>query len=163
MGEYYSTQATLEARASALRLKGWIDYDNDGVINAETLERAQKFSRGEIRDMLESIVGSDTIDTWTDATVPESVGSISDDLCIWYCTTTNPALAKQVQVLYTEAMKRLKAMADGSRTIYGVITAASDSYVTERSPSDADPERELDDMSVRTTWDAPDVRELPGY
>lgn len=163
MAEYYSTQATIEARISSFRLTGHIDFDDDDSPDAASLTAAYKFARGLIRGKLEDRFGSTIIDTWDSDTVPELVQIISDDLCIYQIMMSNVKLAPVLQIIYTNAKDMLTEIADGKIGIYGTDGPTDDEWVTERTPSDYDPERELDDMTARTTWVNSDARELDGY
>jgi hypothetical protein len=160
---YFSTQSSIEARISALRLKGWIDFDGDDAPDEASLTAAFEFARGLIRGHLESRYGQTEIDTWDSSTRPELVGTISDDLCIYQLLLSNPTLAEASQQLYTNAKDLLAGIASHVISLYGVTAPVDDEFLTERSPSDFDPERELDDMTTRTTWILPDSRELAGY
>ena len=146
MAEYFSTQATIEARVSNSRLEGWIDFDDDGTVDPGTLEYGQKFARGEIRDKLLNWFGETEIATWDSDTVPESIGAISDDLCVWYFVSTNPALASQLQIaklLFDDAVQRLNDIAEGKRGVYGVdkpITQSTTSRMQYLECTDEDAE-----------------------
>jgi phage gp36-like protein len=163
MSEYFSTQASIEARISSLRLKGFADFDNDDTVDEGTLTAAYKRARGLIRGSLEKVYGQTIIDTWTSDTVPELVGTISDDLCIYQLAIGNPMLMQACQLIRENALADLKMIASGEVSLYGTDGQTTDEFVVERSNSDFDPERELDDMTVRTTWVMPDVRELENY
>jgi len=114
--EYYSTPASLNARASSQRIVGWIDFDGDDAADAATEEAGFKFGRNMCRNALVSKYGRDVIDLWDSDTVPSSVAGISDDFCIWFFVSTNPALASNINRalgLYHEALEQLKALGPG--------------------------------------------------
>jgi len=167
MSEYYSTQSSLEARISALRLSGLIDYDDDGSLDDDgALLAGQKMARGLIRGKLEPLYGETEIATWDSDTVPELVGQISDDLCIYQFLLTNPRINPanyDVSVIRANALELLDQIAASNISLYGVDPVVNGENEIGRIPSDFDPERDLDDMTVKTTWILPDNRELSGY
>ena len=163
MSEFFSTQQSIEARISSLRLSGYLDRDADGAVDIRALNSGFAFARGYIRGRLEARYGQDQINTWTSSTVPELIQAISDDLCIYQYFQSNPALIAVITPLYEQAVALLDRIANYELSLYGVDGLVDDECLTERSPSDFDPERDLDDMTVRTTWTLPDERELDGY
>jgi len=160
---YYSTQASIEARISALRLNGYIDFDGDDSPDEASLTSAYTFARSQIRGRLESKYGADLIDDWDSDTVPDLASTISDDLCIYQIFISNPRFTEIGQTLRTNALDDLDNIADGKINLYNVEAPVVDVYQVERSKSDFDPERDHNKQSVRTTWVLPDTRELPEY
>lgn len=167
MGEYYSTEASVKARISTERLDGLLDYDDDGDIDDDgALLAGQKMARGLIRGKLEPLYGSTVIDTWDSDTVPELIGQISDDLCIYQFLLTNPRITLanyDISTIRGNALELLDQIAAGEVTLYGTAGVVDGVHEVGRIPSDFDPERELDDTTARTTWILPDNRELSGY
>lgn len=166
---YFSNQATIEARISALRLAGFIDRNADGNPDPDALLSGQKTAKGLICGYIGRDYDHDTIDAWDieSETVPLVIGSISDDLCIYVYYWSNPNFRESAQRIYDGAVQQLQAIRDGEMDIYEVerVTAyIDDAIVTGRIASDFDPEREYDDMTVNPNWnEPPDSRELDGY
>jgi phage gp36-like protein len=163
---YYSTQTSIENRISASRLAGFIDRDGDGSPDTGALESAFIEARAIIRGYIKPHYDTDTIDAWTDTTRPELVGLISDWICIWSYYGNNPRFHEIARAMYERAMDMLEKIRSGEMDIYSLDRATShidDNIVTGRIDSDFDPERELDDMTVRTTWILPDNRDLENY
>jgi hypothetical protein len=57
----------------------------------------------------------------------------------------------------------LDRIVNGELSLDGIDAPVVNESVVERIKSDFDPERDLDNISVRTTWILPDLRELPDY
>jgi phage gp36-like protein len=170
MSAYYSTQATIEARISALRLAGFTDRNADSLPDTAALEAGFKEARGIIRGYIFNYAeGYDyDISVWTDTTVPELIQSISDKLCIKMYYSGNPRFQDAAKALYDEAIALLESIRDGKLEIYeiastGTADTAEALIESGRISSEFDPEREYDDMSVKPDWILPDARKLENY
>ena len=166
MSAYYSTQTSIENRISALRLAGFLDRDKDGTPDSGALTAGFIEARGIIRAYLKRDYDTDTIDAWTDTTCPELINILSDWLCIRMYYVNNPRFQEAAQIMYDRAVQMLKDIRNGDMDIYGLDRATShitDAIDTGAIDSDFDPERELDDTTVRTTWILPDNRDLANY
>jgi phage gp36-like protein len=166
MSGYYSTQTSIENRISASRLAGFIDRDGDGSPDSGPLTAGFIEARAIIRGYLKRDYDTDTIDAWTDTTCPEIINMISDWLCIRLYYVNNPRFQEAAQIMYDRAIAMLKEIRNGEMDIYSLDRDTShidDLIQTDTINSDFDPERELDDMTVRTTWILPDNRELDNY
>ena len=166
MSEYYSTQTSVETLIMASRLAGFIDQDGDGSPDTSILNAGFKRVRAIIRGYLKPNYDTDTIDAWTDTTCPELIGYISDMLCARIFYGANPRFQEAALSIYDEAIQMLKDIRSGDMDIYSLDRDTShiaDAIDTGRIDSDFDPERELDDMTVRTTWINPDNRDLENY
>jgi hypothetical protein len=166
MSEYYSTQTTVGLLISTSRLAGFTDPDKDGTPNTDILEYGFKAARSLIRAYLKRDYNTDTIDAWTDSTCPDFVGFLSDCLCARLFYQKNPRFQEAANSMYDEAVQMLKDIRNGDLDIYGIdrdVTHLDDLIETGSIDSDFDPERELDDMTVRTTWVNPDARDLENY
>lgn len=163
MSEYYSTQSTIEARISSTRLNDYLDGDNDTLADENSLESAFKAARSIIRDRLVNRFGSTVIAAWDSDTVPDTIQRISDDLSIYQIFITNPVFLESMQILRQNALDELDLIAGGAIALYGVTPETDDLMDTGRIKSDFDPERTLNNQSVRTTWITPDLRELEDY
>jgi len=116
--------------------------------------------------MLKSRYNTDIIDAWTDSTVPEIIGTISDDLCLYQLLISNPKFAQAFQPIYNNARQQLQDIRDGNLDIYEVSRYTDhidDAIDTGTMDSDFDPERDYDDMTVNPFWILPDARELDNY
>ena len=166
---YYSSQASIEARISALRLNGYIDRNADGFPDDEALESGQKEARGLIRGYLKRAYESTVIDAWDidDDTVPDLINAISDQLCIRVFYSSNPRFQESANQAYREAIAQLEMIRDGKIDLYEADRATSyiaDALDTGRIDSDFDPEREYNDLTVKPSWvTPPDGRELENY
>ena len=167
---YFSNQTSIEARISASRLLGYIDADGDKTPDPAALASGIKAAYGIIVGYIGREYDSDTIDAWdiddSENLPPALISTISDDLCIHVYYKNNPYFQQGAQAMYDAAVKQLKEIRARELDIYGVERATSyltDTMETGRIDSDFDPERELDDMTVRTTWILPDNRDIEGY
>lgn len=165
---FFSNQASIEARISASRLAGFIDHDNDTTPDAAALAAGIEAAHGLICSYIGRDYDHDTIDAWDIAadTVPELIAKISDDLCIPIYYAHNPRFQEPAQTMAELAEAMLVKIRNGEMDIYGVDRVTSyinNAIVTGRVPSDFDPERALDDMTVSPYWNRPDARDLEGY
>jgi phage gp36-like protein len=158
-----STQASVEARIGSTRLAGFTDFNADGTPDPATLEAAFLEASAIICGRLEGLYGTTEIDTWDSSTAPQLVRSISDQLCVRQYYVGNPRFQEPAQQAYENALELLEQIATGIITLYDNPGTVSGIFDVDRIPSDFDPERDEDDMTVRTTWVLPDNRELPGY
>ena len=165
MSEYFSTKESVETLIMAHRLAGFIDQDGDGAPDTLILEAGFKRVRSVIRGYIKPVYDTDVIDAWTDTTCPELIGYISDMLCARVFYGANPRFREVALSMYDEALQMLKDIRNGDMDIYSLDRDTShiaDLIETGRTDSDFDPEREQDDMTVRTTWVLPDNRDIEG-
>jgi phage gp36-like protein len=160
MSEYYSTQASIEARISSLRLAGYVDRDSDGIPDESALVSGFAYARGLIRGKLAGRYGWTLIGGWDFDSAPELIKSISDDLCIYQYYVSNPRFYEAAERIRTNALELLDALASGDLYLFEEEAASDARIETGRIPSDFDPSRTLDDMSVRVTWILPDARDV---
>jgi phage gp36-like protein len=162
--EYYSTQASVQARIGLTRLTNLTDFSGDDAPDTETLEAGFQEARGIIRGKLEPLYGSTEIDTWDSDTAPELVRTISDQLCVKMFYVGNPHFegAEAAQEIYDNAMELLDKVASGEITLYGVAGVIDGVFVVDRIPSDFDNNRLPEDMTVNPNWILPDPRDLDG-
>ena len=158
-----STSASVSARIGSLRLAGFTDFNADGTPDTATLNAAFLKVSAIICGRLEGLYGTTEIDTWTAADAPQLIKSISDDMCVREFYVGNPHFQQAAQQMYENALALLEDIATSKITLYDNPGTVDGIFKVERIPSDFDPERELDDMTVRTTWVLPDARDLPGY
>jgi phage gp36-like protein len=167
MSTYYSTQATITARISLLRLAGFTDRNVDGVPDTDAMEAGFKEARGIIRGYIHDYCkgyGYD-LSVWTDSTVPELIQAISDKLCIKLYYASNPRFQEIAKTIYDEAIGLLEQIRAGNLDIYEISSTATAESMTSvsatgRVASDFDPERDYDDLTVNPYWNLPDGREI---
>jgi phage gp36-like protein len=140
----YSTQATIEARVKALRIKMWGDKNDDGVLDTATLTQALVNAKVEILSYIGQRYGTTLTDTWTDTTRPDMIGQLSDDLTLYYLNTGSNAVHPIVAKNREEAVKRLEMLRDYVLSLPGVefesgseTTSARQTYL-KREESDID-------------------------
>jgi len=162
----FSTQSSIEARISSTRLATYIDFDKDGTPDAASLASGIAFSGAYVAGRLESRYGQTVIDTWDldqGGTPPDLVGKLSDDLCIWQYAVSKPNLYADNQEIKDNVDDMLDKIANFEISIYGASEPVVDEFITERSKSDFDPERDVDNLTVNPNWILPDPRKLEDY
>jgi len=135
MSEYYSSQATLEAKVIPLRVKLWGDKDRDGTVDSETLEQALAFAKNHILSVVYQRYGSQA-DDWDFDTAPPIIKTLSDDLAIFYLATGTQTLNPVIQQNFENAMSTLKAINLYEMTIPGVSDEDDYQIITETYDSD---------------------------
>lgn len=108
----YSTQASLEAKIKASRIRLWGDKDRDGTIDALTLSQGLGYAEHLIQAYLVKRFGAGTITAWTTTTVPALLKDISDDLALYYIASGSNAMSEQVHRNYEQAVKLLTMIRD---------------------------------------------------
>jgi hypothetical protein len=162
----FSTQASIEARIKASRLNTLTFDKDDAAHKAASIDKGIVFAGAYISGRLKKKYGQTIIDTWIlPDDVPPLVGWMSDSLCIWNYAVEKPNLfpAPEVEIIFTTVNDMLTQIIDGELSLDGIDAPVVNESVVERIKSDFDPERDLDNISVRTTWILPDLRELPDY
>jgi hypothetical protein len=166
MSEYYSTQASVEYLITATRLAGFTDGDGDGIPDSDILDYGFAKMKAIILGYLKPQYDQDIMDGWTSTTCPALIGYLSDCLCARLFYRHNPRFQEAANTIYNEAIQMLKDIRAGLMDIYDLdrdVSHLENLITTNRSNSDFDPARDLDDMTVRPTWVLPDNRDLEGY
>jgi len=140
---YYSTQARLEAKASAARVLLFGDKDRDGSIDPTTLNQALVWARNQILLYCARRYGAIAY-AWTTATVPGVLLDISDDLALWYLSAGNPGVPPGLEQNKDMAMEQLKEIQsrksdlfDTSGNIVGEVSGLDDLVVSSDSDLNA--------------------------
>lgn len=131
----FSTQASVEARASSARVKLWTDKNNDGTPDPLTLTQGFQFASGVIFEKLTPRYGETVLEGWTIATAPPRILRISDDLCMWFFSSGLNAQNPLIQAIYDEAISSLDAIASKTAYLYGATDGVTLASATE-APDD---------------------------
>ena len=129
--EALSTQATVEARASAARVKLWTDKNKDGTPDPTTLDQGFQFATGLIFGHLVKKFGETVLASWTISTAPAEILRISDALCMWYFSSGNNSQNELVREIYQDAVQRLIDISSGARRLYGVVAGVTSTTTTD--------------------------------
>jgi phage gp36-like protein len=132
MSAYYSTQATIEARVKALRIKMWGDKDNDGILDTATLTQALTAAKAEILSYVGQRYGDTVTGAWTDTTRPDMIGMISDDLTLYMLNTGSNVVHPVIIKNREEAIARLQKIADYDINVPGVTFESGQDNTTAR-------------------------------
>ena len=121
---YFSNQASIEARISALRLAGFLDRNKDGDPDPAALLSIQRGAKGKITSYICKEYSSDTIDAWdiddVDNQPPLIIGTISDDLCIYLTYWNNPKFQELAITIRDNAIADLERIRNREMDIYEV-------------------------------------------
>jgi len=129
---YYSTQATIETRVKALRIAMWGDKNEDGLIDTLTLTQALMSAKVEILSYIGQRFGATETDTWTEATRPDMIGQLSDDLTLYYLNTGSNVIHPIILKNYENAVKRLEMLRDYEISLPGIDYSDGTETTTER-------------------------------
>lgn len=124
--EEFSTLASIQARANSKRVLGWTDKNADTIPDPETLAQGYQFASSFIFQYICQRYGETQIAAWTISTAPARVLSLSDDLCIWYFSSSNNAQNPLIAQIYEEAIKTLEGIRDGTLSLYGATEDMTD-------------------------------------
>lgn len=132
---YYSTQATIEAKATSNRVRIWGDKNADGTIDPASLSQALAFAKSRILAHVWRRYGDTEINSWTDTTAPDLIKGISDDLALYYLASGANAVNPVIDLNYKDATAQLVAIRDG---LSDIPLIHDDSYptLTEQAYSD---------------------------
>jgi phage gp36-like protein len=114
---YFSSKASVTARASAYRLLLWTDKDRDDIADTTTLNKGFEGAQTIIREYLNKRYGEAELLAWETST-PETIAKISDDLCLWELCTTNPAASALARQIRDDAIVRLELIRDYTNDVY---------------------------------------------
>jgi phage gp36-like protein len=141
MAIYFSSEATIEAKVKAARVKLWGDRDRDNTVDPATLAAALRSARNRIVAKLTARYGAGVI-AWSIADCPPILTDISDDLAIYFMASgSGNALSPQIQTNYDNAIALLTELADGTAALIGSddsITSADTSSSIAVSTEDRD-------------------------
>jgi len=124
----FSTLTSIQQRANAKRVLGWTDKDGDTVPDPGTLTQGYQYATGVIFSYLNTRYGETVLEAWTISTAPARILALSDDLCIYYFSSSNNAQNPLVLRLYNDAIAALERIRDNVESLYGVVEDMSDKY-----------------------------------
>jgi hypothetical protein len=129
--EYFSTEASVQAKATALDIQWWLDPDKDGNIDQDALESGMKQAKSAILSYVQQRYGSTVTDLWDSDTRPEFIGQASDWLTLYYTlpgySIDHPAAVR----FYEQSIADLEAIRDYTRMIPGVTFQSGQEFATE--------------------------------
>jgi phage gp36-like protein len=128
----YSTQATIEARVKALRIKMWGDKNEDGVVDEATLTQAFSGAAAEILAYIGQRYGTTVTGVWTETTRPDLIGMISDDLSLYLLNTGSNVMHPLIIKNREDAIKRLEMIRDYVLSLPGVEFESGSETTTAR-------------------------------
>lgn len=133
----FSTLTTVQVRANVKRIQGWTDKDRDSTPDPATLTAGFQYASGLIFEYLVQRFGETQLAAWTSATCPPRILAISDDLCIYWFSSSNNAQNPLIRQLYEDAIASLEAIRDYKVGLYGATEDMTDKYVFEETDVDA--------------------------
>jgi len=134
----FSTLTTVQQRANSKRVLGWTDKNSDTIPDPGTLTQGYQFASGLIFSYLTRRYGETVISAWTISTAPERVLSISDDLCVYWFSSSNNSQSPLLLQLYQEALLSLERIRDGVDDLYGVTEDLSERTEVDDADSSFD-------------------------
>ena len=132
MSVYYSTQASVQAKVTALDIQYWLDPDQDGNIDDDALTSGLDEAKQEILSYVEPRYGSTIVDAWDSTTRPAWIGQVSDWLTLY---NTLPGYSAEHPVAlrkYDENIAKLQSVADYKLMIPGIDFQAGQTNETTR-------------------------------
>lgn len=144
MSAYYSTQATIEARVKALRIKMWGDKDQDGVLDTATLTQALVAAKVEILSYIGQRYGTTLTNAWTDTTRPDMIGQLSDDLTLYYLNSGSNVIHPLILKNREDALQKLTFLRDYVLSLPGVDFESGSETTTARQTFSRREDSEID-------------------
>lgn len=126
-----STQASVEARASAARVLLWTDKDDDDTPDPVTLDQGFQFAAGLILEYCNQRYGETEAGGWTLTTAPARILRISDDLCMWYFSSGNFSQNPLIETIYNAAIASLEGIRDKTVSVYGAVEGVTGTSDTD--------------------------------
>jgi phage gp36-like protein len=130
--EEFSTQASVEARASEEGLLLWTDKDGDDSVDATTLTQGFQEATAIIFGYLQKRFGSTELASWTLSDCPALIPRISDALCIGIFSGGNYAQNPNFEKIYNNAITMLKEIRAGDMDLYGATESTTQTSQTEK-------------------------------
>jgi hypothetical protein len=132
---YFSTEASVQEKATALDIQRWLDPDGDGNIDQAALTSGLKQSKSVILSYTQPRYGSAITDLWDSDTRPELIGQASDWITLYYTlpgySIDHPAALR----FYEQSIADLEAIRDYTRMIPGVDFQSGQEFATS-TPDD---------------------------
>lgn len=159
---YYSTQARIEAKASASRVLLFGDKDRDGSIDSASLSQALTAAVNLIKSYTIKRFGKATVDAWDSSTVPGLLQDISDTITLFYLASGSNQLNPVVKLLYDEAKEMLCQIRDGELDLSEVsVSSTTFAPVGVSTAEDLDEcrvfHRSADETTTGTTSEVSDL------
>jgi len=151
MSAYFSTQDSIEAKVSAMRIKGWGDRNGDSALDPTTLAQALVYAKAKILGMVQTRYGAQ-IHEWDSDTVPDILREISDTLTIWYIATGLNSVNDLIKTQYQEALASLKDIREYNMDIPEVSDSDNYMTVTDTFDSDFDDDDEDDEVTINPVF-----------
>lgn len=149
MSVYYSTQASVQAKVTALDIQYWLDPDGDDSIDTDALTSALEGAKAEILSYVEPRYGATVTDAWDSDTRPNYIGEISDWITLYKTLPGHSAEHPVALRLYQESLTKLEKIRTYELMIPGVDFESGQDNETTRMTyldcSDADAEAGLCD------------------
>lgn len=147
--EYFSSQATIEAKVRASRVRIWGDKNADGVIDPMTLEQGLIFAKAHILAMISRRYGSQAL-AWTFGTCPPLLKAVSDDITLYYLASGANAVNPVIDLNYKNALAALTMIKDYEMDLPGVDDTPAVETLTGETESVFD-DLLLEDSSALTS------------
>jgi hypothetical protein len=132
---YFSTEASVQAKATALHIERWLDPTGSGSIDQDALTSGLKQAKSVILSHVQQRRGKTETDTWDSDSRPEYIGQISDWLTLYYTlpgySVDNPTALRY----YEQSMADLEAIRDYTRVIPDVAFKSGQEFATS-TPDD---------------------------
>lgn len=133
MSTYYSTQETVQAKASALDIQYWLDPDGDGSVDIDALDSALSEAKEVILSYVQKRYGATVTDEWDSETRPAWIGLVSDWLALYYTLPGHSAEHPVALRRYDESIAKLEKIADYTMMIPGITFASGQENTTSRA------------------------------
>lgn len=132
MSEYFSTQASVQAKVTALDIQLWLDPNDTGSIDEDALKSALSGAKGEVLSYVEPRYGSTIVDAWDSTTRPDYIGEISDWITLYKTLPGHSAEHPVALRLYDESMAKLQKVANYELMIPGIDFESGQENTTTR-------------------------------
>ncbi len=135
--EYYSTEATVQAKATALDIQRWLDPDGDGNISETALESGLKQAKATVLSYVQPRYGSDVTDLWDSDTRPEFIGQASDWIALYF-TLPGYSIDHPLAVrFYDQTITDLEDVRTYKRMIPGIDFQSGQTFDTATTDDDS--------------------------
>lgn len=148
MSVYFSTQASVQAKVTALHIQYWLDPDGDDSIDTDALDSGLQAAKNKILAYVEPRYGSSVTDDWDSSTRPDYIGELSDWITLYETLPGGDAEHPVAIRRYNEAIADLEKIRTYELMIPGLTENGQDNETTRMTYlecSDADAEAGLCD------------------
>lgn len=144
MSVYYSTQATLEAKAMAARVRVWGDKDANGSLDNTSMIQAFSYAKATILSYIAQRYGSQ-VSSWDSDSAPSLIKAISDDLSLYYLASGNNAINSIIEMNRQLSISTLEMIADYKIQIFDINDSSDyDTYTCLRESDFEENDDEID-------------------